>query len=171
MEDTMPRYFFLRFCYVSVLAGAPLLHAQPGPLVLSSAGGASVIAPGSLATFYGAQLSAEQLTGEVDQFGQLPTQLGGFTLEINGMLAQLQFVGPSQVNFVIPAGAKIGKTDAILRLSDQVLGRATVNILPIAPSIFTYIQGGSELGAVLNAVTQERGMVSPETAAIAGCDK
>src|SRR5438045_1250781 len=153
LENTMPRNSLPRFCCVLTLAGASLLFAQTDSIILSSAGGMSTIAPGSLATFYGSSLSTtEQLTGQTDQFGQLPTQLGGYSLEVNGMLAQLQFVGPSQLNFLIPAGAKIGKNDVILRLSDQVVGRSTVTVLPVAPSIFTYIQGGSEVGSVLNAV-------------------
>src|SRR5882724_10708439 len=98
----MPRNSFLRFCCLSTFAGASLLLAQTDSIVLSSAGGMSVIAPGSLATFYGSSLSTtEQITGQTDQFGQLPTQLGGYSLEVNGMLAQLQFVGPSQLNFLI----------------------------------------------------------------------
>src|SRR5438094_464662 len=103
---------------------APALVAQNRLVILSSAGGTSTISPGSLATAYVTSLDAAVSTGEPDQFGNFPTDLGGYSLDVNGSRAPLLYVGGSQINFFVPADAQPGETQMTL-FSNQMLARGT----------------------------------------------
>src|SRR2546429_3776980 len=99
----------LRFCCVTVLAAANLLYAQDNLTVVASAGSLSAVAPGSLATVYG-QFATDPTIGALNTLGLFPTELAGFALDFNGVRAQLTFVGPEQINFIVPSEAGFGST-------------------------------------------------------------
>lgn len=154
-----------------LLAAAPALLAQTHNLVvLSAAGGGSILSPGSLATAYVTGLDAAISSGELDRFGNYPTTLGGFSLNINGTLAQMLYIGGSQINFFMPGDANPGDTPVTLS-SNQFSASGTASVRPVAPAIFTQVQNGREIGAILNAVTFQANPFSPETSIIPGCDK
>jgi uncharacterized protein (TIGR03437 family) len=87
-----------------------LLNNSPGRApaltVVSGANSGGAAVPGSLATAYGTNLAA---TTAVASGGNLPTALGGISLSVRGAdgvdrLAQLVYVSPGQINFLVPAG-------------------------------------------------------------------
>jgi uncharacterized protein (TIGR03437 family) len=83
--------------------------------------------------------------------------------------AQITFVGPEQINFIVPTEAGFGSTNMNVMVSGRAV-KTTVNVQPVAPAIFTMIQGGREMGAILNAVTFKGNPFSAETPQIPGCD-
>jgi uncharacterized protein (TIGR03437 family) len=158
----------LRLCCTSLLAAANLAHAQDNLTVVSAASSLSTVAPGGLGTIYG-QFSASPTIGTLNTLGLFPTQLAGFAVDFNGLGAQLLYVGPQQINFVVPAGVGFGSTSMnLMGTSGPIKTMAIVQ--PVAPAIFTQIQGGREIGAILNAVTFQGPPFNAETSSIPGCD-
>jgi uncharacterized protein (TIGR03437 family) len=80
-----------------VAAGTPVI--TPGGIV-NAASYLGTLAPGALATLYGADLAdAPQSVGGVDGF---PLSASGVTVSVNGVNAALTFLSPSQINFQVP---------------------------------------------------------------------
>ncbi len=58
------------------------------------------VGSGELVTLYGVGVGpATGITGEPDSNGLYPTQLGGVSVNVNGVAAPLLYVGPDQINF------------------------------------------------------------------------
>ncbi|HJZ97905.1 MAG TPA: hypothetical protein VKE70_15450 [Candidatus Solibacter sp.] len=157
-----------RTCCLTMFAAANLLYAQDKLIVVSAAGSQSVVAPGALATVYG-QFAVEPAIGILNTLGLFPTELAGMAVDFNGEPAQLLFVGPEQINFIVPSDAGFGAAALSVNTSSAAM-KTTATIQPVAPSIFTTIRNGRELGAILNAVTFQADPFPLETSEIPGCD-
>ena len=93
-------------CLAALMICARNVPAQSSVAVVSSANfSANAIAPESIASAYGANLATRFAVAETVP---LPTSLGGTTVKINDKPAQLFFVSPAQINFLIPAGTAEG---------------------------------------------------------------
>jgi uncharacterized protein (TIGR03437 family) len=136
--------------------------------VISAAGSQGVVAPGALATVYG-QFAVQPAIGILNTLGLFPTQLGGIALSFNGVPAQLMFVGPEQINFIVPMQAGFGHTPLDVTASGAPV-RVFATVQPVAPAIFTTIRNGREIGAILNAVTFSSDPFNAQTPEIPGCD-
>ena len=102
---------------------------EPGP-----------VAPGSIVSTFGTGLAAQALAAtDLDPASpgiQLPTQLGGTTVEVAGQLAQLLFVSPTQINLVLPSPLATGSAPIVVRSGTGQTSNGTVQIAPVAPAIF-----------------------------------
>jgi uncharacterized protein (TIGR03437 family) len=135
-----------RLC-IFFLATVPLL---PLSLYADGAGNAAVsatngLAPGGLATYYGADLSASVQTANTSP---LPKSMNGVTLYVNGIAAPLLYVSPSQINFQVPYETAAGT--ATIMVTNPVLGNkapVTARVSTVALGIFSGAPGYS---AVLN---------------------
>lgn len=111
---------------------------------VSSASGMPNLAADSLATAFGTNLASRTEIGMVPY----PTSLGGISLQVVDnagvvRLAQLLYVSPSQINYLIPAGTSPGTaTMNIVNGSGNVLS-STAQIQPVAPGLFTATGDGS----------------------------
>ena len=101
------------------------------------------IAPGSLATIFGTNLSATTAHATANPY---PTMLGGVTVSLSGKSCPLFYVSPSQVNFLVPSDLPPGRYNLSL-------GSATSDVLVtnVSPGIFTV--NGSGTGVPFAAVT------------------
>lgn len=128
-----------------------LLNNSPNGLPNSTVGysaatGGSLIAPSSIASMYGKSLA--KLTASA--FGAaLPTQLGGVNLRVRDAkdtvrLAELIFVSPTQVNFIVPAETAIGPAALTIDDGSSPLqeGANVTIVLVAAPGFFTANQNG-----------------------------
>jgi uncharacterized protein (TIGR03437 family) len=158
--------FFL-FCSLIIPC---LLPAQTQLAVVSAANYQSSVAPGSIAAVFGSSLATTTESAQLDSSGQLPTQLGGTTVTIDGQAALLIYVSPRQINLVVPEGTQLG-TPAVLvsTINGRVQGTATVR--KIAPALFSSNGSGAGPGAILNAVTYAQGPFLVETSENGGDDK
>jgi len=109
---------------------------------VSAANGAPVMAPGSIASIYGANLAPS--TAAAGSLANLPTDLGGIRLHVRDAfgtdrLAQLFYVSPAQVNFLVPDGTAEGL--ATLNIEDGLFpfaeGLRATPVQMLAPSFFT----------------------------------
>src|SRR5262245_51281358 len=94
------------------------------------------LAPGSIVVASGANLATRTVSAvdaDADTHGvQLPTELGGTTVTINGRMAELFFVGKldgyDQVNFLMPEGTALGQADIVIKPGDGTTSRGTATI-------------------------------------------
>ena len=139
--------------------------AQPSSLaVVSAASYQPTVAPSSLAAIFGSQLAPSVAIAHLDASGNLPTSLGGISVEVGGQSAPLLYVSPSQINCVIPQGVQTGTADvAVLSTGGTLLASGTANLAVVAPAIFTSDSSGGGPGAIINAVTYTPGPFSVYT--------
>jgi uncharacterized protein (TIGR03437 family) len=70
--------------------------------VLSGGANAAEVAPGTVITISGTNLSDTTLSGTPNDSGNYPISLGGVELYIDGIMAPLIYVSPTQINAQIP---------------------------------------------------------------------
>ena len=127
---------------------------NPTPVtVVSAASFQPNVAPDSLVSIFGTQLASRDESAVLDEQGQLPTELAGTRVEINGKAASLVFVSPEQINCVIPADTVIGTADVLVRWERATVSRGEVVVEDVAPAVFTADASGAGQGAILNAIT------------------
>ncbi|MCZ6816257.1 MAG: SBBP repeat-containing protein, partial [Planctomycetota bacterium] len=110
-----------------------------------------VVSPGSDPSLFG-----EGLAGETIVADRVPLllELGGVSVELNGIPAPLIFVSPNQINFQTPWELQAdAKATVVVRNNGGESLPAKVFIVPFNPGIFTTTQTGSGQAAVLVAGT------------------
>jgi len=118
---------------VSVSATTPVI--TPGQVV-NAASYLGSLAPGGLATLYGANLADG--TPAIDATNGFPSSAGGVTVSVNGVNAPLIYVSPTQINFQIPWETTPGTYVPIMVTRDGILSSIEyVSVAaPEAPSVF-----------------------------------
>jgi uncharacterized protein (TIGR03437 family) len=80
-------------------------------------------------------------------------------VQVNGQAAEIYYVSPSQINFLIPDTTTFGTTNVLIsNAGTSATSTSTVNIQNSSVGIFTSNSTGSGAGAILNGVT---GAASP----------
>ena len=126
--------------FLHLLAAVFLL--APGALgqvstVVNGASFAGAPSPGSVATVFGAKLASTTAQATTVP---LPVSLGGATVTVNGVIAPLWYVSPSQINFEMPAEVKPGSASIVV----SAAGSSSFTVPLVAPGIFVY--GANRLG-------------------------
>ncbi len=125
----------------------------------------SVATPVSAANYRGPQLAPESIatafalnfadSSQAATPGQaLPTSLAGTSVSVTdatgtSRLAPLFFVSPTQVNFQIPQGTGPGAAAIAFTNTNGAISIGNVNIVNVAPGLFTVNATGSGLAAAL----------------------
>jgi uncharacterized protein (TIGR03437 family) len=153
---------FLVFC---IPAGAQIA-------IVSAASYRPLVAPNSLATIFGTRLANSTATAQLDSNHQLPTQLAGVTVQINGTAASLLYVSAGQINFLVPAGTVLGTAQVAVQPSPGAAQiQTTMQVGIVAPGLFSADATGSGPGAILNATTFTGPPFLVETPQNTGADK
>ncbi len=134
-------------------AAARDINSTPVTTV-SAASFEAPVAPESIVTAFGSQLATQTATAtDADPNApgvQLPTQLGGTTVEVNGRRAGLFYVSPAQVNYVMPAATESGTVNVVVRSGNgATTSNGTVQVAQVAPGIFTANSTGSGVPAAV----------------------
>ena len=117
-----------------------------------------VVSPGSDPSLFGEGLADGVIVADTVP---LPLELGGVSVELNGILAPLIFVSPNQINFQTPWELQADtKATVVVRNNGDESLPAKVFIAPFNPGIFTTTQTGSGQAAILIAGT--RSVAAPE---------
>jgi uncharacterized protein (TIGR03437 family) len=131
--------------------------AQSAPFSVVSAASyrpGVAVAPDSLAALFGVNLAGSTAWATLDPNGQLPTQLAGTSVEVNGEAARLIYVSSSQINFVVPGDAVTGTANVLVRNATNGAAQSgTMLVQSTAPAVFSADGTGKGPGAILNAVT------------------
>lgn len=111
------------------------------------------LAPESIVSAFGANLANQSMAAtdaDPDTPGiQLPKNLVGTTVKVNGRQAGLLYVSPPQINFVVPEGINEGPASIEIKSADGTSSTGTVQIAQAAPAIFTANTYGSGVPAAL----------------------
>lgn len=108
--------------------------------IVQAAGQTGTLAPNAVVTIYGSNLSfsTHALTAADVSKGELPLSLDGVTVYVNGLAANLFYVSPGQVNFLVPY--EITASTATIYVSRRGLAGPAVKV-PIAttaPAFFSW---------------------------------
>lgn len=101
---------------------------------------AEALAPNTIATIYGTNLSwtTHAVTSRDLNGGVLPTSLEGVSVYVNGLLSNLFFVSPGQINFLIPYEL-VAPTATVYVARQNVAGpAATIRLANTAPGFFQW---------------------------------
>jgi uncharacterized protein (TIGR03437 family) len=109
----------------------------------------SGLAPEQIVASFGAALATETALARTNP---LPTTLGGTQVRVRDSagierLAQLFYVSPGQVNFLMPSALAYGTATIQITNSNGAISAHTVNIIPSAPGLFSLAGNGQGLAA------------------------
>ena len=123
----------------------------------------SFIAPGSIAIARGNALA--HTTREAARLADksFPLNVAGTSVFIKARQAQVLFVSPTEVHFVVPAATETGSVEVVVNNADGFQSRTTVSISSVAPGIFTINGQGFGEGVILNADTLQSGPFDPSS--------
>ena len=98
--------------------------------------------------------------------GALPTSIDNVSVSVNGVAAQISFVGPSQIDFLIPPTAAVGPAQIQVISNEQASAVATVNLTLTAPGLFyltgnKYVVSSHANGTVTGPTTLIPGATTP----------
>ena len=117
--------------------------------VVNAASGEARLAPGAIATVFGARLSSgEQQATRLP----LPTQMNAVQVRVNGAPVRLYYVAAGQVNFEMPASAAAGPVSVTVNNAGSDSAAFGLTLAEAAPAIFP-AAAGSRQGAILIAGT------------------
>jgi uncharacterized protein (TIGR03437 family) len=119
------------------------------------------VAPNSIAVARGSVLAftTQQASKQAD--GTFPTTLAGTSVTVNGRSAQIFFVSPAQVNFLMPAATELGSAEVVVSNSEGFPSRGTVPMQRAAPGVFTFPGDGTGEGVILKEDTLTVGPFDP----------
>ena len=109
------------------------------------------IAPATWITIKGTNLSATTRTWNSSDFSgsKLPTQLDGVSVAVNGKLAYVYFISPTQLNVLSPADATQGSVPVQVTTALGVSNVVSADESALSPALFTFSpQGGKYVAAV-----------------------
>ncbi len=108
------------------------------------------VAPDSIVAGFSSQLTTTEAwaTEDVDSLTsgiQLPTSLGGLRVLVNNRLAGLLYVGPTQINYVVPSDTELDATATVLVTDDQgnTVAQGELYMASSSLNIFTSNQQGT----------------------------
>ena len=142
------------FIGLAFLPAAWTQTIAPGGIV-NAAGFQAPVAPGSIVSIFGSSLAVAAVGASSLP---LPTTLGGVSVSVNGRLAPLFYVSPTQINAQLPYETTTGA--ATVSINGSV--PATVNVAASAPGIIVYGTNRSV------AVNQDGTVNAPDHPAIPG---
>ena len=116
----------------------------PTVTIANAASFNNTVAPDALASIFGSNLA----TGTFMATSlPLPTNLGGTTVTINSVAAQLLYVSPTQINFVVPSGTSVGTASVIVTTNGVTKGSGAAAVSQVSPSFFTVSSNGQGVPA------------------------
>jgi uncharacterized protein (TIGR03437 family) len=107
--------------------------------------GGAALSPDTIASMFGTNMSASTVIATPGQ--PLPTSMNGVRVEVAGVPAQLFYVSPSQINYVIPSSTTSGTKLVVVKNSAGEVARGTIEVAPVAPAFFTANQNGAGVPA------------------------
>jgi hypothetical protein len=140
---------------------------------LTGGGDAAQIAPGTIVSVIGSNLSASTANADLTQ-PTLPTKLGGTEVYFNGIPAPLTYVSPTQINAQIPW--ELGDSTSINAYVRSVMANgsimvtspAAVTIVPANPGVYSTPGTTPVIGIVQHASSYAMGIVDVQGSITAG---
>ena len=160
-----------RWMAIAALAIGAVSAPAQSLVVRSSAAYAEISAPGSAATAFGSELATASAVGQIGPNMRLPRKLVGVSVSVAGRDAELQYVSPRQINFIVPAATAEGLAEVVILEEGVERARGAMTVARLAPGLYSADSSGSGEGLIVNAATYARGPFKTQTAETPGCDK
>src|SRR5207302_11143509 len=108
------------------------------------------LAPESIASAFGSAMATTSQAASLP----LPTSLAGTTVKLKDSagserLAQLIYVSPAQINYLVPTGTVAGAATITITSGDGSISLGTVQIAPVAPGLFAANSNGQGVAAAV----------------------
>ncbi|HLN00459.1 MAG TPA: hypothetical protein VK335_14325 [Bryobacteraceae bacterium] len=112
-------------------------------IVNSATGTADALAPNTIATIYGSNLSdgPTMAAGGSNTGAPLPQELGNVHVYVAGSPVSLYYVSPQQINFLIPADLRPGEMDLFVACDGLAGPLARITLHDAGPGIFQSAPG------------------------------
>ena len=141
----------LNVTFVVTASNLPVC-SKPSLTIVGAGDFSSPVAPGSIVSLFGANITSGVYTASDQSPTVLPTTLGGVSATITDVLGNtlpvsLIAVTPGQVNAVLPSGSQSGPIIVNLTASSGAKSCGSTTLAPVAPSLFTADQTGNWLAA------------------------
>lgn len=140
----------LKSAMAAVSLAPPSGGGGPAPAITSVVNNASQapsITPNAWVTIYGANLAGNSRLWQGSDFvdGQMPAQLDGVSVAIDGHKAYVYYISPTQVNVLAPLDGKVGPVQAVLTTVNGASAPVTVTQSAYSPAFFLF--GGKYVAA------------------------
>lgn len=156
----------IQFAYTitATPAAAPVISS------VNAAGGGATVAPNAWMEVHGSNLSpnASARLWQASDFAnnQMPAQLDGVSVNLNGKPCYVYYISPSQVNVLTPPDVSGGPAAIQVTVNGSASGTVTVPSQPAAPNFFLfggtpYVAGTHANGSYLGPATLYPGATSP----------
>ena len=147
----------------SITSGNPPSYTAAG-IVQAATQTAEPLAPNTIATVYGSNLSWTTYAVETSDIvnGELPTQLQGVSVLVNGIPCNLFYVSPGQINFLTPY--EIVTASAVVLVVRQGAAGPPVTI-PMAVTAPAFFVWGGNLAVAEHA---DGSLITPQAPAQSG---
>jgi len=148
------------------------IQVNTSGVTLSGGNDAGEAPPGTQIAIFGEELASERADADPAR-GELPGELAGTQVYINGIRAPLYFVTPTQVNAQVPFEVEGTSLSVYLRRRNPD-GRVSVSIArPVlvtraAPGLYAYPGLEPRAGVVLHGTVFSRGTVALDTGGASG---
>lgn len=121
-------------------------------VAVNAASYASPLAPGAIAAAFGTQLS---IRTEVADRLPLPDNLAGTSVKLidsrnTEHQAQLFFVSPGQINYLVPEDLPTGTAQVIVTSGSGVVSRGEFQVANCSPAVFTFLSNGRGVPVALS---------------------
>lgn len=137
--------------FIALQFGQTAAASNAAVVSVNAASFAGPLAPGSIAAAFGTNLATRL---ESAQVLPLPTSLAGTTVRVTDsrgveFAAQLFFVSPGQINYLIPDQAATGAAQVVITSSNGEISRGDLQLMNSSPAIFTVSYTGKGLPVAL----------------------
>ena len=141
----MSRLYIFAIVLVTVAATQAQTPTVGG--VANAASGATMVAPGSLASIFGSQLASG--LAQADSV-PLSNQIGDVTVSFNNIPAPILFVSPGQVNVQIPGTVPGGTATVVVTRNGVSSPPQSLQVGTVSPGVFASSQQGTLYGVAVN---------------------
>jgi uncharacterized protein (TIGR03437 family) len=112
---------------------------------------AGPVAPGSIASVYGAFGTVATTVVSGNQLNPMPRELAGIRVRVNNTDCPLYFVSSGQINFVVPVNTPEGRQTAEVLSGTTVVARGEFNVWRLSPALASRTTDSTRPGAIANA--------------------
>jgi uncharacterized protein (TIGR03437 family) len=109
-------------------------NSQAPALANAASFDSTQVARGSIVAAFGTQLATTTMTA---QTVSLPTELGGVRITVAGIAAEIVFVSPTQVNFVLPNPIATGDKITYSINNNGLQATGEVKVVDVSPGVFS----------------------------------
>ena len=150
---------------INIMAGTSSVSTGPVvTLVANAFGDTPLIAPNTWVEIKGTNLApaGDTRIWQLSDFAnnQLPTQLDGVSVTVNGKNAFLYYINPTQINILTPPDALPGSVQAQVTNNGVTSNVAAVQAQPQSLSFFEFVSSGS-LHYVVGRHTSDNSYIGP----------